>query len=62
MGMMVPVAVKAKSNIYVFIYDSQQKNIVYYNHTPPQAEREPLHEAVLEKQFRTMLVKDFPLQ
>lgn len=62
MGMMVPVAVKAKSNIYVLIYDKQQKNIVYYNHTPPQAEREPLDQVVLEKQFRAMMAKDFPLR
>ena len=62
MGMMVPVAVKAKSNICLFIYDKEQKNIVYYNHTPPPAEREPLDEAVLEKQLRTMLARDFPLR
>ncbi|HEX8503838.1 MAG TPA: hypothetical protein VF630_00605 [Hymenobacter sp.] len=46
MGMMVPVAVKAKSDICLFIYDKEQRNIVYYNHTPPPAEREPLDEAV----------------
>lgn len=62
MGMMVPVAIKAKSDICLFIYDSQQKQIVYYNHTPPPAEREPLDEARLEYQLRTMLKKDFPLR
>ena len=62
MGMMVPVAVKAKSAICLFIYDKEQKNIVYYSHTPPLAEREPLDEAVLEKQLRTMMAKDFPLR
>ena len=62
MGAMVPVAIKAKSDICLFIYDNQQKNIVYYNHTPPPAEREPLDEAVVEKQLRLMLAKDFPLR
>ncbi|MFC6225541.1 hypothetical protein ACFP2F_20010 [Hymenobacter artigasi] len=62
MGMMVPIAIKAKSIICLFIYDRQQKAIVYYNHTPPPAEREPLNQAVLERQLRTMLAKDFPLR
>lgn len=62
MGMMVPVAVKAKSAICLFIYDRERKNIVYYSQTPPLAEREPLDEAVLEKQLRTMMAKDFPLR
>ncbi|WP_216679797.1 hypothetical protein [Hymenobacter siberiensis] len=62
MGMMVPIAIKAKSDICLFIYDGEQKNIVYYNHTPPPAEREPLNEAVLEKQLRTMVAKDFPMR
>jgi hypothetical protein len=62
MGMMVPTSTKAKSIICLFIYDSQQKVIVYYSHTPPPAEREPLDEAVLDKQLRTMLIKDFPLR
>ena len=62
MGMLVPLAVKAQSVICLFIYDRQQKTIVYYNHTPPPAEREPLNPAVVEKQLRTMLAKDFPLR
>lgn len=61
MGMLVPVSVKAKSNLSYFIYDRQQKAIVYYNHTPPNAEHEPLNEASVEQQLRTMLAKDFPL-
>ena len=48
MGMLVPIATKAKSIICLFICDSQQKTIVYYNHTPPPAEREPLDEVKLE--------------
>lgn len=62
MGSMVPMAIKAKSTICLFIYDGQQKAIVYYNHTPPPAEREPLDEVVLEQQLRTMLAKDFSLR
>ena len=64
MGMLMPTSIpsKAQSVICLFIYDSQQKQIVYYNHTPPNAEREPLDEARLEYQLRTMLKKDFPLR
>ena len=61
MGMIVPVAVKAKSNLYLLIYDSQQKAIVYFNQTPVNAEQEPLNAAALENQLRKMLAKDFPL-
>ena len=48
MGMLVPIATKAKSIICLFIHDSQQKTIVDYNHTTPPAEREPLDEVKLE--------------
>lgn len=62
MGMLVPISIKAKSIVCLFIYDRQQKAIVYYNHTPPPAEREPLNQAVVEQQLRKMLAKDFPLR
>jgi hypothetical protein len=56
-----PVVTHSKSNIYLFIYDRQQQAIVYYTHTPPLVERQPLDEASLEDQFSKMLRKDFPL-
>lgn len=59
MGTIIPVSVKAKSEINVFVYDSQQQAIVYLSRTPPPAEREPLNEAGVEKQFRNMLGSDY---
>ena len=61
MGMMVPVSVKAKSDICMFIYDRQQKQIVYFNQTPQNAEQEPLSKTAVENQLRKLLAKDFPL-
>lgn len=61
MGMLVPISVKAKSEITVFVYDSQQRAIVYLNTTPPPAEREPLDAASLDKQLRTLLGRDYRL-
>jgi hypothetical protein len=50
---------QATSNIFLLIYDRQQKAIVYYRRTPPISEREPLDAASLEKQFAKLLEKDF---
>ena len=50
-----------KSDLYLFIYDSQQQAIVYYTRTPPTEQRNPLDEAILEEQFSKMLTKDFPV-
>ncbi|GAA4359016.1 hypothetical protein GCM10023185_25220 [Hymenobacter saemangeumensis] len=61
MGMVVPVSVKARSDIYFLIYDRQQRQVVYFNQTPPMAEQEPLDEASVENQLRRMLGQDFPL-
>ena len=61
-GMMIPVSTKANSIICLFIYDHQQKVVVYYNHTPPFATGEPLNPEVVEKQIRRMLTKDFLLR
>ncbi|SDY33236.1 hypothetical protein [Hymenobacter psychrophilus] len=58
MGMLVPVSVKARSEIGVFVYDAQQRAIVYYCHTSP-IEHEPLDETSVAKQLRTMLAKDY---
>ncbi len=50
---------RAKSNLFLFIYDSHQKAIVYYAHTPPLNDSEPLDAASLEKQLSKLLKKDF---
>jgi hypothetical protein len=50
---------QATSNIFLLIYDRQQKAIVYYRRTPPISEREPLDAASLGKQFSKLLKKDF---
>lgn len=62
LGTMVPIALKSRSDVCLFIYDRQQQLIVYYNHTPDKAEHEPLDKAGLEFQLRTMLKRDFPLR
>jgi hypothetical protein len=56
-----PVVTRAKSNLFLFIYDRQQQAIVYYTSTPATEDRQPLDEASLEEQFSKMLRKDFPI-
>ena len=56
-----PIVTRAKSNIYLFLYDRQRQAIVYYTSTPPLVEHEPLDEASLEAQFSQMLRRDFPV-
>jgi hypothetical protein len=56
-----PVVKRAKSNIYLFLYDRQRQGIVYYTSTPPMVDHEPLDEASMEAQFSQMLRKDFPV-
>lgn len=56
-----PVVTRAKSNLFLFIYDRQQQAIVYYTSTPATEYRQPLDEASLEEQFSQMLRKDFPI-
>jgi len=58
LGMYVPVPIKATSSVFFLIYDRQDHAILYYNHAAP-LEAEPLDPAVLDKQMRKMLAKDF---
>lgn len=50
MGMYSPVPVKAYSNIYVLILDKETNQIAYYKKSL-LAEKEPLEQKVLSKQF-----------
>lgn len=50
MGMYAPVPVKAYSNIYVLILDKETSQIAYYKKSL-LAEKEPLEQKVLSKQF-----------
>ncbi|TPG65532.1 hypothetical protein EAH73_13815 [Hymenobacter nivis] len=50
---------RAKSKLFLFIYDTHQKAIVYYAHTPPLNDFEPLDAASLEKQLSKLLKRDF---
>ena len=53
------MAGQPKSNIFLLIYDRQQRAIVYYRHTPPLATNEPLDAASLEHEFAKLLKRDF---
>lgn len=52
--------VRFRSDLHVFIYDGQRKQLVFYNRTPPTNENHPLNPATLSGQFRALLGKDFP--
>jgi hypothetical protein len=52
LGMAVPVSLKASAHLYAFVYDREEQRVVFFNHVGQ--EREPLKEAALQQQLRTV--------
>lgn len=58
LGMYAPVPLKASSNLHAFVYDRQQREIVFFN-TDAWPEKEPLEPRVVDQQVQKVLSKAF---